>query len=252
MLEDNRRMGRDPDLGFEPSALLERITAATERLLVDAAALTDEDMREPSLLPGWSRGHVLTHLARNADGGVRLLGWARTGTPAAEYPSLREREAQIEAGAGRSAADLIADLHASADAFAAQYALMPATAWQNTVHWTTGQRHRAARIADARLCEILIHHLDLRAGLTPDHWPADFVAHELNTVAAAFDIRDDSLSLRLHATDTGTQYEICADDGAVVVHGRQASLLAWLMGRSPGDDLITDDGSTPPTPPFLY
>jgi maleylpyruvate isomerase len=253
VLEDNDRMGLDPDVGFEPAVLLERITAATERLLVGAAALTDADMREPSLLPNWSRGHVLTHLARNADGGARLLGWARTGTPAAEYPSLRERDAQIEAGAGRSAADLIADLRASAAAFAAQYALMPAAGWQNTVQWAAGQRHRAARIADARLCEVLIHHLDLRVGLTPDDWPADFVTYELKTVTSAFDIRGESPSLRLHATDTGIRYEICAaDDDAAVVHGGQASLLAWLMGRSPGDDLITDDGSAPPTPPFLY
>ncbi|POM22569.1 mycothiol-dependent maleylpyruvate isomerase [Actinomadura rubteroloni] len=195
---------------------------------------------------------MLTHLARNADGGARLLGWARTGTPAAEYPGLREREAQIEAGAGRSAADLIADLRASAAAFAAQYAQMPAAGWQNTVQWAAGQRHRAARVADARLCEVLIHHLDLRVGLTPDHWPADFVTYELKTVTSAFDTRDDAPSLRLHATDTDIRYEIRADDDAVVVHGRQASLLAWLMGRTPGDDLITDDGNTPPTPPFLY
>ncbi len=33
----------------------------------------------PSLLPGWTRGHVLTHIARNADSFVRVLEAARSG-----------------------------------------------------------------------------------------------------------------------------------------------------------------------------
>ncbi|MFF9641495.1 maleylpyruvate isomerase N-terminal domain-containing protein [Kitasatospora aureofaciens] len=53
---------------FDPAAELARIHAATGLLLRTAARLCDADARAPSLLPGWSRGHVLTHLARNADG----------------------------------------------------------------------------------------------------------------------------------------------------------------------------------------
>lgn len=95
MRADNDRMGIDLSSGLEPTALLTRITTATEHLLTTTATLSDADMHDPSLLPGWSRGHVLTHLARNADGGTRLLTWARTGTPSAEYPSL---EARFEVG----------------------------------------------------------------------------------------------------------------------------------------------------------
>ncbi|MCO5993353.1 maleylpyruvate isomerase family mycothiol-dependent enzyme [Actinoallomurus rhizosphaericola] len=245
-------MSVDLNASFEPAGLLDRITTATEYLLTTTAALTDADMRVPSLLPGWSRGHVLTHLARNADGGSRLLTWARTGTPAAEYPSLEAREAQIDAGAGRSAAELIADVRASAERFATEYALMPAEAWQNEVRWTAGQRHRAARIADARLCEVLVHHVDLRIGVTPDHWPADFVSHQLGQVTTAFDTREGSPAMRLHAVDTDAWYEISTSDDAVTIHGRQASLLAWLMGRSSGDGLTTDSGEPLPKPTFLY
>ena len=64
----------------EASHSLDRIAAATERLLATADALTGDQVREPSLLPGWTRGHVLTHVARNADGLRNLLIWARTGT----------------------------------------------------------------------------------------------------------------------------------------------------------------------------
>lgn len=245
-------LGLEP--GYEPTALLNRIISATDYLLRTSGDLTDDDMRGPSLLPGWTRGHVLTHLARNADGGTRLLTRARTGVPAAEYPSLQARAAQIEAGAGRSAAELVADVRAGAERFATEYALMPAEAWRHVVRWTAGQRHPAARIGDARLCEVLVHHVDLRVGVTSGHWPADFVAHELNGVTAALNARENPPAMRLHATDTDTdtRYEISGGNDAPVIRGRQASLLAWLMGRSAGDDLTTDSGRDLPAAPFLY
>lgn len=61
--------------------VLEYLADATDGLIAGVGGLTDAGARGSSLLPGWSRGHVLTHLARNAEGGVRLLGWARTGVP---------------------------------------------------------------------------------------------------------------------------------------------------------------------------
>jgi maleylpyruvate isomerase len=236
--------------GFEPAALLRRIITATEHLISNADGLGDDDMRAPSLLPDWTRGHVLTHLARNAEGGTRLLTWARTGEPAEEYPSLTARAAQIEAGAGRSAAELIADVRATAGRFATEYSLMPTEAWQHMVRWTAGQQRPAARIADARLCEVLVHHVDLRVEFTPDDWPADFVAYQLDIVTAAFNARENSPPMRIHATDTDVWHEISTGDN--VIRGRQASLLAWLMGRSPGGDLTTDSGTPLPSPPFLY
>jgi maleylpyruvate isomerase len=71
----------------EASHSLDRLAAATGRLLATATALGDAQAREPSLLPGWTRGHVLSHIARNADGMVNLLNWARTGTETPMYAS---------------------------------------------------------------------------------------------------------------------------------------------------------------------
>ena len=81
----------------EASHSLDRVAAATDRVLVTATALSDDQAREPSLLPGWSRGHVLTHIARNADGLGNLLRWARTGTETPMYTSAESRSADIDA-----------------------------------------------------------------------------------------------------------------------------------------------------------
>ncbi|MFB4308339.1 maleylpyruvate isomerase family mycothiol-dependent enzyme [Actinomadura sp. GTD37] len=224
---------------------LDEITAATRALLASAARLDDADVRAPSLLPGWTRGHVLTHVARNADGGARLLTWARTGVESYEYPSLEARAAEIEEGANRPAGALLDDVRQSADRFADAFALMPDEAWGRTVQWTTGARHPAVRAADARLTEVLIHHVDLDAGFTPGDWPTGFTARMLTSVTASFARREGGPDLRLHATDTNTHH----GNGDVLVTGPATSLLARILGRSSGAALT---GADEVEIPFLY
>jgi maleylpyruvate isomerase len=224
---------------------LATITAATGALLASAGRLADADMRAPSLLPGWTRGHVLTHVARNADGGTRLLTWARTGVASHEYPSMDARAAEIEDGAGRPAAVLVADVRDSADRWAEAYAAMPDDAWERVVQWTSGARHPIARATDARLTEVLTHHVDLDSGFTPADWPAAYVTRMLPNIVASYARRDGAPRLRVHATDTGAS----CGDGDIEVAGPASSLLAWLMGRTDGRDLTGAEGVALP---FLY
>ena len=96
--------------------VLAALESATGRLLDGIASLSDAAATQPSLLPGWSRGHVLTHIARNADGLRNLLIWARTGTETPQYPSRQARDEAISAGSGRPAGQLAADLRTSSEA----------------------------------------------------------------------------------------------------------------------------------------
>ncbi len=74
----------------DPAELQRKLADATDRLLATAEGLTGGQAREPSPLPGWSRGHVRTHIARNADGLRNLLIWARTGAATAgAWPRTR-------------------------------------------------------------------------------------------------------------------------------------------------------------------
>jgi maleylpyruvate isomerase len=197
--------------------VLGEIAVATQQLLTTAQGFADADVREPSLLPTWSRGHVLTHLARNADGGTRILTWARTGVENPEYPSMQARAQEIEAGHGRPAALLLADVRDSADRFAEACAAMPDEAWFRIVRWTSGKARPAYRAADARLTEVLVHHVDLRAGFRPSDWPADFVERLLPSALA----------------DVGRR--LPGLDGVA-----PATVLAWTYGRAdPPDGLPT-------------
>ncbi len=175
----------------EASDSLDRLAVATGRLLATASTLSDAQVREPSLLPGWTRGHVLTHIARNADGMVNLLRWARTGAQIPMYASAQSRAADIGAGAGRPAADLATDVRESAGAFAAEAANMPGEAWTVQVRALYGPPFPAFVVLDRRLSEVEIHHVDLAAGYSPGDWPEDFIAEALPRVAESFAGRDD-------------------------------------------------------------
>jgi len=232
--------------------MLRDLAAATAALLVTAGALDDAAVAQPSRLPGWTRGHVLTHLARNAEGGTRLLRGARTGEPAYEYESLAARSAAIEAGANRPAAVLAADVRATAGALAAEADTMPPDAWERTVRWTAGQQTPATMVASSRLAEVLIHHVDLDFGYQPAAWPPGFVTCLLPRLARDLAARTPPApAARLVATGTGWDFAI-GDTPAVTVHGPAAELLGWLLGRSPGDGLARDPAGPLPAVPAVY
>lgn len=160
--------------------LQERIDEATSRLLRTIAGLSDDDVRQPSLLPGWTRGHVLTHLARGAEALGNLLEWARTGVRTEAYASQQARDDAIEAGAGRGAAELLTDVTDSAADFRAAAAAVPEHAWQHKVQALHHPEFPAAQLLVRRLVEVELHHTDLGAGYGPADWPAGFAGMELD------------------------------------------------------------------------
>jgi maleylpyruvate isomerase len=238
----------------EVSHSLDRLAAATGRLLVTATALSDAQAREPSLLPGWSRGHTLTHIARNADGLGNLLRWARTGSETPMYASAESRSADIEAGAGRPAADLAADVRESAAAFAAEAAGMPEDAWTALVRALNGPPFPALRVLEHRLSEVEIHHVDLAAGYSPGDWPEDFLSEALPRVAGSFAGRDDVPPCVAWAEGAKDSFRIGPDQAgapAVIIRGQPADLLAWLLGRNDGASLtVAGGGALPELPPW--
>jgi maleylpyruvate isomerase len=237
----------------EAAQSLARIQDATGRLFATVAGLTGTPMREPSLLPGWSRGHVLTHIARNADGLANLLRWARTGTEIPMYASSRARSSDIEAGAGRAAAELAADLRESAAGFAAQVTSLPDDAWTVQVRALNGPAFPAHGVLQRRWSEVEIHHVDLAAGYRPCDWPEDFIADALPLVADSFAGRDDAPACLIWADDAANGTRIGPGrpgSPPLIVHGPPAELLAWLLGRGSGAGLqVSGDAARAPVLP---
>ncbi|OKI75050.1 maleylpyruvate isomerase family mycothiol-dependent enzyme [Micromonospora sp. CB01531] len=236
----------------DPLLLTGEVADATARLLRTVAGFDAGDVAAASLLPRWTRGHVLTHLARNADGFVNLLTAARTGEAVPMYASPAARVADIEGGAARPPAAHLDDLRRSAGRFAAAVAAMPPEAWTATVQTPRGPRV-AALLVWGRLREVEVHHVDLAAGYRPADWPAAFSHRLLHEVAADLADRAAAPAMVLRFPGSGC-HELGIGDraGAPTVSGAAPDLAAWLIGRTAGEVLtVTPDGPLPNPPEWI-
>ncbi|MEH1099802.1 maleylpyruvate isomerase family mycothiol-dependent enzyme [Micromonospora sp. CPCC 205561] len=236
---------------MDPLLLTGEVEAATDRLLRTAATFDGAGLAAASLLPGWTRGHVLTHLARNADGLVNLLTAARTGEPIPMYASAAARDADIEAGAARPPAAQLDDLRRCADRFTEAVAAMPVQAWAATVQTRRGP-WPAAMLVWGRLREIEVHHVDLDAGYRPSDWSEAFGHRLLHEVVDGLAHRADVPPMVLRFD--GSRHELVLGDptAAPTIAGAAPELAAWLIGREPGAVLtVTPDGPLPQPPEWI-
>jgi len=198
----------DPDHHSDPPRPWVDGCVAAQRAL-DAAleGLSNEQARAPSRLEGWSVGHVLTHVARNADSVVWRLEGAARGEVRDQYPGgLEQRRAEIEAGAGRPAAQLVADVARTSAAVEATMAGLSPAAWAAPSRTSRGVTEPSRDAVFSRWREVVVHHGDL--GLGPVDWPPALVAawlpRELPRLAGRAD---------------------------------PTRLMAWVVGRGPAPDL---------------
>lgn len=199
-----------------------------------------DDVGGSSRLPGWTRGHVITHLARNADGLVRLLTWARTGIETPMYPSMQARAADIEAGAGRGRLEQLDDVRRAGAAFAAAATQLSAQHWQAMVRTRHGPL-LASSIPWLRAREVWLHLVDLDAGPEIDAVPDDVAVALVRDVAGWMDSRV-SARIEIQIAD-GEAVAFGPESGArVSVSGSAQELAGWLTGRSRGDHLAAPAG----------
>ncbi|MGX1548881.1 maleylpyruvate isomerase family mycothiol-dependent enzyme [Streptomyces adustus] len=224
--------------------LLDEVRASAARVCAGLDSLTGLQAREPSALPGWSRGHVVTHLARSADVYRWLLALARTGTepgPRADAVALRRA---LREGAERSAGELAADLRGSLDRLLDEAQSTPAERWSVLVTALAGWRHPAWFTLQRCRRELETHHVDLDLGYSAADWPSSYVTWAIDDTVAALTAHAFPV-VRIHATDLDRVWTP-APAGATVT-GPGHSVLAWLAGR--GTDTRLRSDVPLPTPP---
>jgi len=217
------------------------VTASTRRLLDSIATLSDDQIGEPTLIPPWTRGHVITHIARAADSYRRLLAGAIDDIEVPQYPSMQFRSDQIEAGANRSVAELLADVEDSSARFERTMRSLPEHAWQARVRMRPGELRRPAELPLIRIREVELHHVDLAVGYTFSDIPTDTARWVIEDILMEWARRDEPPAVRFEAIDTGLTYELGV--GAPLITGNQAELLGWLSGRA-ASETLTVEGPT--------
>ncbi|NJC71437.1 maleylpyruvate isomerase family mycothiol-dependent enzyme [Planosporangium thailandense] len=148
----------------------------TALLATQVAALDEQAMTEPSALPGWTRKHLVAHVAANADALGNLVRWARTGERTPMYASTDQRNADIESGAKLSATELAAWMNRSARNLAVAMDDLTADQWRAEVVTAQGRTVAATEIPWLRAREVCVHAVDLGTGLTFADLPDGFLS----------------------------------------------------------------------------
>jgi maleylpyruvate isomerase len=219
---------------------------SADRFLDAARALTDNDMLLPSALPGWTRAHLLTHVAQSADSRTGMLRAAQAGLIGEQYPSEQARADAIEAGARRPAAIIRADVSRAVEECLTAMRQHPAGLWDAPAIWLRGGRQPVRGTVPSLRSELEYHHVDLAVGYGPDDWPAELVAADLPRVCALMDHRADAPPMTLIAPATVRIGTVPPVD----VTGHPAAILAWLTGRADGSGLDTGTARLPLLPPL--
>lgn len=241
-LSDDNAVGHLDDL---------RASHAMFRGLVEG--LSADAPAEPSLLPGWSRAEVVTHLCRNADGMSGMLEGALNGEIVAMYPDgIDKRNADIAAGRGASLPDLLDDMNGSFAHLEALWDRMDDQAWGRPTVWPRGQGPAWATIR-MRWQEVEVHAVDLDVGRGLEALPealADELARiAVESVPSRLDAEGASVEVR-HRGLPGGHRRFGSGSDPTVVDGAPAQILAWLLGRR-ADNLVATVAGQPCDPPVL-
>jgi maleylpyruvate isomerase len=176
-----------------------------------AEHLTGADPVEPatpSLLPGWTVGHVLTHIARNADSALRMLDGL-----AQYWKGWESRDADIELGAARPWAALVDDVLETS--VAVEHRMAEVIDWSGTITALAAVRPKVM-LPVTRRREVETHRVDLGLGYGFADLPDDYVRNELRSLTMLWSARQ---PMGLTALPDAVL--------ALPPHDR----VAWLMGR---------------------
>lgn len=210
------------------SALLAELHKAADAAASTAAKFTQYDVKAPSGLPGWTRGHVLAHLAGISNAMARQLEYAARAETVDLYDGGQDgRTKAIEMAAGHSADEHRADLNAGLDrALTAFDALGAASSWQTPIAF------RGGVVFDGGLAlwrELVIHTADLGAGLGPETWSRPFCEHLFDFLEARVPVGD-----KLVLQPLGLPRVTLGGGGrSIVISGMITDIAAWLAGREP-------------------
>jgi maleylpyruvate isomerase len=140
---------------------------------------------------------------------VRRLDGAARGQVLDQYSGgVEGRAADIEAGAGRPATELVADVRTSAAAAERAMTELPPAAWDARSRTSRGVEESSRDVVFSRWREVAVHRGDLGLHPGPVPLPAALVDAWLPTELIGLSARTDP-----------------------------AALLAWILGRGPAPEL---------------
>lgn len=198
--------------------------------------LRDDEFDRPSLLPGWTRRHLVAHVGFNARAVARLVDWAATGVENPMYRSDGERAEEIAFGATLPI-DALRNLAAHAAVHLnVEWRDLPAEAWKNEVRTAQGRLVPVSETVWMRTREVWIHAVDLDNGARVADFPPELHDLLLDDLIAVWRRKrsEGDRDIILEPSDRPTRYRILeGGDDPLVVRGTASEIVGWGIGREP-------------------
>ena len=221
-----------------------RMQRESGMMMATVASLSDNELSKASKCQGWTRAHVITHLARGADAMTNLATWAVTGRETPAYESREKRDADIQAGAGRSAAELTADLEqANARLLKAFQALEDGVRVETLPSLFSGEIN-AYSLPARRTTELIIHHDDLDTTWEWHEADTDSILDAIEVCVRRLQVNPDSPGLQIVAGE-GDRWTV--GDGSFRIEGYYDELLPFLA-REQVEEGLQYEGELPKLP----
>jgi len=215
--------------------------------------LRDEEFDEPSLLPGWTRRHLIAHVGFNARANARLVEWARTGIETPMYESDTQRADEIAFGATLPTEALRNLCAHAAVHLNVEWRDLAEDSWSNEVRTAQGRLVPVSETVWMRTREVWIHAVDLRNGASVDDFPAQLIDLLLDDLVRVWRRKrgEGAPDITLVPADRQETYSILGTGDGMVVQGSAVDLVGWGIGRRARGVLTVDGDVPPPAPGWL-
>ncbi|MEW1807678.1 maleylpyruvate isomerase family mycothiol-dependent enzyme [Pseudarthrobacter sp. NPDC080039] len=202
---------------------LSRLGRETDMFLATVSSLSDEELAAPSLCEGWTRAHVIAHVASSGRALVGLIDWATSGEERQLYASPEARSEAIAAIAALPREELLAEVRDSAANFAGEAQRLTGELAAPEVK-VAGRELPATSIVALRIAEVVVHHHDLETAWTIDEADPDSLLNAIEAVVRA--LRSKGAPGMTLVTEERDEWVI--GDGALRVESDREGLLKWL------------------------
>jgi len=223
-----------------------RMQRESAMVMATVASLADDELSKPTKCEGWTRAHMIAHLALGADAMTNLATWAVTGRETPAYESREKRDAEIETAAKLAAAELTGALEQANARLLEAFQKLADGVQVATLPTLFSGEINAFSLPARRTTELIVHHDDLDTTWEWHEADPDAILDSIEVCVLRLQANPGCPGLHVVA---GEGEEWIVGDGSFKIEGYYDELLPFLA-RGQVEEGLQYEGELPKLPPW--